>query len=209
MFECCKPLSGVWVVFLSKHSIQRSGTAELPWRGWVLECNASRTLHRREHLLIKENSRSHVEWCWPTRKFEGGEFSGQLLHCKCHLVTLPLQPILARIMTLHQWFERMQTLDILSFSRVLNAKLCKEVHHVRISSEENMKAGLYPIAIFILPCRDLHWSCVLHAGDRWSGDSCKAITETIHTPKKTRTCTVGLYNQLHCYASSPRSAFNL
>lgn len=44
----------------------------------------------------------------------------------------------------------------IGFSRVLNAKLCEEVHHVRVSSEENMKAGLYPIAIFILPCGDLN-----------------------------------------------------
>ena len=40
-------------------------------------------------------------------------------------------------------------------SPILNLEFGKEVHHVGISSKKNMKAGLYPVTIFILPRRNL------------------------------------------------------
>mmetsp|Transcript_17306 Transcript_17306/g.41021 ORF Transcript_17306/g.41021 Transcript_17306/m.41021 type:complete len:329 (-) Transcript_17306:76-1062(-) len=84
-----------------------------------------------KHLLVHENGQTEVEGSRNSGdEVEGGELSGKLLHGKDHLVDLPLETI-------------------------MDTELSKNIHHVRVGTEEDMKSSLDPVSVLILPGRDL------------------------------------------------------
>ena len=84
-------------------------------------------LAEAEHLLVEEDGETEVERRGDARdEVEGGELAGELLHGEDHLVHLPLEA-------------------------VLDVELREEVHHVRVRAEEDVQAGLDPVAVLVLP----------------------------------------------------------
>mmetsp|Transcript_60932 Transcript_60932/g.157092 ORF Transcript_60932/g.157092 Transcript_60932/m.157092 type:complete len:521 (+) Transcript_60932:400-1962(+) len=100
-------------------------------------------LRHREHLLVQQDRQGEVEGRrHALQEVERGELTRELLHGEDHLVALPLQT-------------------------VLDVELGEEVHHVRVGTEEDVEAGLNPVAILVLPGGDLaaeHVPSLIHDG---------------------------------------------
>ena len=80
-----------------------------------------------QHLLVEQNREAEVERRGDALdEVERRELAGELLHGEDHLVHLPLQT-------------------------VLDVELGEQVHHVRVRAEEDVKSGLDPVPVLVLP----------------------------------------------------------
>mmetsp|Transcript_10213 Transcript_10213/g.20950 ORF Transcript_10213/g.20950 Transcript_10213/m.20950 type:complete len:296 (+) Transcript_10213:950-1837(+) len=83
-----------------------------------------------EHLLVEKDRKAKVEGGRDSGdEIESCELPRKLLHSEDHLVNLPLQT-------------------------VVDSELVEEVHHVRVGPEENVKSGLDPVSVSVLPGRN-------------------------------------------------------
>mmetsp|Transcript_15341 Transcript_15341/g.46134 ORF Transcript_15341/g.46134 Transcript_15341/m.46134 type:complete len:268 (-) Transcript_15341:321-1124(-) len=92
---------------------------------------AAELLGERKHLLVHEDGKAEVKRRRDAgHEVEGRELARELLHREDHLVDLPLQA-------------------------VVDVELAEEVHHVRVGPEEDVQPRLDPVAVLVLPGRDL------------------------------------------------------